>query len=133
MAVSGTEAKEQDVALGALDALSEATTSSIEGLNEVNEQFTVAKRRRRVGWSWQRIVSSTDLPSALSAVARTTADLGRASGEFRRSLAQVLRGEGIRLADIGHYLAVSRQRVGALIRSRRTESDDRASLPPDDR
>lgn len=77
MAVSGTEAKEQDVALGALDALSEATTSSIEGLNEVNEQFTVAKRRRRVGWSWQRIVSSTDLPSALSAVARTTADLGR--------------------------------------------------------
>ena len=65
MAVSGTEAKEQDVALGALDALSEATTSSIEGLNEVNEQFTVAKRRRRVGWSWQRIVVEHRSPERL--------------------------------------------------------------------
>jgi hypothetical protein len=119
--MAGFEVQVQDAALDALGTLSEVTESGIGGLTEVNKQFVTAQSRRRQGWSWQRIVSSTDLPTALATVARLTANLGRASGEFRRPLAQVLRDEGVRISEIGHFSEVTRQRVSALLRPRSSD------------
>jgi hypothetical protein len=118
--VTRTESSEQDPALDALDALSEATSASIEGLAEVNAQLEDVRGRVRQGWSWHKIVSSSDLGSAMTAVARISANLGRASGAFRRCLAKVLHTEGLRITEIGSLLEVSRQRVSALLRPDRT-------------
>ncbi len=112
---------EEDPALEALAALSEAAVSGIDGLTEVNEKLGAVRRRRCRGWSWRRIVSSTEMVDALSCVARLAAELGRASGEFRRLLARMLRHEGLQVTAIGRLLGVSRQRVSALVR---TESGD---------
>jgi len=112
------ETEQDDGALVALEVLSEVTASSIEGLSEVNERIEGARRRRGEGWSWERIVSSTDLAGSMSTLARLAAGLGRASGEFRRALAHALRSEGLRLTEIGRFLDVSRQRVSALLRPR---------------
>lgn len=122
-----------DGALDALTTLSEVTTSSVEGLNELNEDLADARQHRREGWSWQRIVAGGDLHHSLSTVAAIAADLGRASGQFRRSLARMLRSEGMLITDISRLLYVSRQRVSALLRSRTTESVDGrvGSFPPD--
>jgi hypothetical protein len=48
--MAGTQAVEQDVALEALSTLSDVASSSIDGLNEVNEGFATAQTRRRQGW-----------------------------------------------------------------------------------
>ncbi len=107
---------EEDPALEALAALSEAAVSSIGGLTEVNEKLISVRRQRCRGWSWRRIVSSSEMVDSLSSVARLAAELGRTSGEFRRSLARVLRHEGLQVTSIGRLLGVSRQRVSALVR-----------------
>jgi hypothetical protein len=119
--MAGIQVEQQDVALEALETLAEVTSSGIDGLNDVNEQLSHAQRQRRMGWTWHRIVANTDLADSLSAMARITAELARASGEFRRSLVHVLRGEGIAISEIGHFFAVSRQRVSTLLRPRPSE------------
>jgi predicted transcriptional regulator len=49
-------------------------------------------------------------------MARVAADLGAASGSFRRALAKALRGEGMQVNDIADNFGVSRQRVSTLVR-----------------
>jgi hypothetical protein len=113
-----TDTAEEDVALQALDTLSEVTSASIDGLTEVQSQLAQVRRRRRRGWTWRRIASSDDV-SPLASATGIAANLAVASGEFRRSLAHALRNEGMQLTKIGPLLDVSRQRVGALLRPRK--------------
>jgi hypothetical protein len=117
--MTDTANPEHDVALEALNTLSEVTASSIDGLTEVHSQLTRVRRRRRRGWSWRRIVSASDSPNPLAGVTHIAARLAIASAEFRRALAHALRNEGMQLTKIAPLLDVSRQRIGALLRPRR--------------
>ena len=108
-----------DPALEALTTLSEVASASADGLNVVGDELSSMKRRRSRGWSWRRILSSGSSASLLSDVARIVANLGGASGAFRRTVAQALKKEGMQLKDIASLLAVSRQRISAVIRPRR--------------
>lgn len=126
--MAGTETAETDVALDALEHLSDVTNSSIAGLTEVNVQLDDVRRRFAQGWSWQRIVSSTELSKSMSALARIAATLARAGGGFRRSLAQALREEGLRVTQIGGFLDVSRQRVSALLRHKAATDEEEATV-----
>jgi len=114
---------DQDVALSALNSLSQVTESSIDGLTDVNNRLAQVRRQRRRGWSWRKIVADPATPNPLSAATRIAADLAIATGEFRRALAHALRDEGLGLAKIGPLLSVSRQRVGALL-NRGRQADD---------
>ena len=116
---------EHDVALDALDALSDAAASSIDGLAEVHSQLAHLRRRRRRGWTWRRIISSEDSLHPLASVTRIAANLAIASAEFRRGLAHALRNEGMQLTRIAPLLDVSRQRIGALLRPRRRNGNTR--------
>jgi hypothetical protein len=124
-ALDTTEAThtEHDVALDALDTLSDVAATSIEGLTEVQTQLAQVRRRRRRGWTWRRIVSSEDSPKPLEKVTAIAANLAIASAEFRRGLAHSLRNEGLQLTKIAPLLEVSRQRIGALLRPRRQHGD----------
>lgn len=115
------ETDQHDRALEALEAFSDATKSSIEGLTQVQAQLQGAKRRRRRGWSWRRIVAEDGMLKALSSVVALTADISRSGGRFRRALAAVLRREGATTTELADLMGVTRQRVSALSRS---EPDD---------
>jgi hypothetical protein len=114
-----TAKTEHDVALDALDTLSDVAASSIEGLTEVHAQLAQVRRRRRRGWTWRRIVSSEESLHPLTSATGIAANLAIASAEFRRGLAHALRNEGMQLTKIAPLLDVSRQRIGALLRPRR--------------
>jgi hypothetical protein len=111
----------EDSALDALTTLSKVTSRGVEDLNAVQDDLATMEERRRRGWSWRRILASTESHNPLSDVARIVADLGIASGRFRRALARALRGEGMRINEIGSLLEVTRQRVSALVRNRRPD------------
>lgn len=122
--MSDTKQADEDLALSALNSLSETTASSTEGLTAVNSQLAEARRRRRCGWSWLRIASDTDVPNPLAIVTAIAADLAISAGEFRRALAHSLRSEGLPLSKIASLLDVSGQRVGALLhRARQSEKN----------
>lgn len=110
-----------DLALEALGALSEAAQASADELRSINDDIDTMRRRRSRGWSWRRIMASMDSPNALSAITGVAVRLGSACGEFRRSLAQTLRAEGMRTAEMGSLLGVSRQRVSALLHAKRPD------------
>jgi hypothetical protein len=106
---------DHDVALNALNSLSQTTESSIDGLANVNSQLAELRRRRRRGWSWRRIIAESDSPNPLAIATSVAANLAVATGEFRRALVKALRNEGLPLTKIAPLLEVSRQRVGALL------------------
>ena len=111
---------EQDPALDALTALSKAAESGADDLNLVKDRLAVMSRHRRRGWSWRRIATSADAVTPLSIAARVLADFGRAVGGYRRALATALRDEGVKVTEIADLLDVSRQRISALVRPRRS-------------
>ena len=113
----GQDEDDRDRALEALTALSQAAEKGVAGLNEVSEDLATMEEHRRNGWSWQRIATAT--PQLLPTMAGTVKDLGRASGQFRRSLAHSLRHEGMNVTEIAALLQVTRQRIGALLRPRK--------------
>ena len=112
-----TDAEQGDPALEALTTLSEVASASATELNVVGDELIAMKQRRRRGWSWHRILSSSS--SLLPDLARIVANLGGASGAFRRTVARALQQEGMQVKEIASLLAVTRQRVSALIRPRR--------------
>jgi hypothetical protein len=107
---------EEDPALQALDTLSVTAESSARELHHLGNELVAMKRRRKRGWSWHRTLVSSAALNPLAAVARIVSDLGRSSGAFRRALARSLRDEGMQVSEIATALAVTRQRVSALIR-----------------
>ena len=120
----GIDEHEGDPALEALSTLEAATAMSIAGLNEVQDQLSDLHKRRLHGWSWRRIYASDDAPQPLAAVTSIAANLGRASANFRRAVVRALHSEGMHLSSIGPLLAVSRQRVGVLLRHQREGAQD---------
>jgi len=113
---------EADPTLNAVTALSEAANSSVDELKLLDHQLSTMRRRRRRGWSWSRIVLASDAANPLRLTTGIVTTLAQASGALRRSLAQALRQEGMKMTEIARLFAVSRQRVGALFHSRRNEA-----------
>jgi hypothetical protein len=113
------DAEQGDPGLEALTTLSEVASASATELNVVGDELIAMKQRRRRGWSWHRILSSSSSSSLFSDVARIVARLGGASGAFRRTAAQALQREGMQVKDIASLFAVTRQRVSALIHPQR--------------
>jgi galactokinase/mevalonate kinase-like predicted kinase len=109
----------EDPALEALSTLSDVATSGAEELTSLGDNLAVMGQRRRRGWTWRRILSSTDAAGVLAGVAKVASSLGAASGSMRRALARGLRVEGMRVGEIADLFDVSRQRVSALVRPRR--------------
>ena len=113
------DAEQGDPALEALTTLSEVASASATELGAVGDELIAMKQRRRRGWSWHRILSSSSSSSLFSDLARTVTKLGSASGAFRRTAARALQKEGMQIKAIASLFAVTRQRVSALIRPQR--------------
>jgi hypothetical protein len=120
-----TQETEQDPVLDALESLSDVATSSAKDLISLDQDLADMQNQRRRGWTWRRIVAASDSPNALSKIAKIATDLGRASGEFRRTLVRGLRhDEAMQVTQIAKLLEVSRQRVSALIHPRRATDSE---------
>jgi predicted XRE-type DNA-binding protein len=112
-------AQTQDPVSEALTNLSEVAASSAKDLTALDEGLVDMKRRRARGTSWREIISSAGSPNPLAAMASIATNLGRATGALRRALAGALRNEGMQVTEIAKLFDVSRQRVSALLRTRR--------------
>lgn len=84
-----------DAALDALGGLEKVTATSIKELSEVQTQLEAVRQRRRHGWSWRRISTSSGAENPLALVTSITSQLGRA----RRGLPASARS---RAAQLGH-------------------------------
>jgi len=115
---------ERDLVLEALTNLSDVATSTADDLAELNEDLARMRRSRQLGSSWRHILSEPDTANPLSIVNKLAADLALACGGFRRAMAIGLRREGLAVTEIAGLFDVSRQRVGALIRSSGTGRND---------
>jgi hypothetical protein len=121
---------EHDPALEALGTLSETAEASARELNHLGNELATMERRRKGGWSWHQTLSSSVSVNPLSAIARIVSDLGRTSGVFRRAMVRSLRGEGMQVTEIAQMLAVTRQRVSALIHTKPVGEGATTSLVP---
>jgi hypothetical protein len=108
---------EEDPVLDALTGLSAAAASGAEDLAELNGDLARIRQSRLEGSSWRHIIATTAAPHSLSLMTKLVADLALACGGFRRALAHGLRREGLQVTEIATIFKVSRQRIGALIRS----------------
>ena len=112
-----------DPVVAAITTLSAVASSSADDLIRLNEDLAALRNHRVRGRSWHRIISEVDSPNPLSALTTIASNFARASGAFRRALAVGLRKEGMQVTEIAALFGVSRQRVSALIRTRRQEED----------
>ncbi len=108
---------EDDPVLDALTGLSEAAASGADDLTELNGDLAKIRQSRLEGSSWRHIITTSAAPHSLSLMTKLIADLALACGGFRRALAHGLRREGLQVTEIAAIFKVSRQRIGALIRS----------------
>jgi hypothetical protein len=129
MHMAETQAMEQDLVLGALASLSEIATTSANELLALTEDLADIRRQRIDGWSWRRIVSSEESPKPLSVLTHIASNFARASGGYRRALANGLRAEGMQVTEIASLFEVSRQRVSALIRPRNGDGQPSFTAP----
>jgi hypothetical protein len=108
---------QEDPVLEALTGLSEAAASGADDLTELNVDLARIRQSRLEGSSWRHIIATSAAPHSLSLMTKLVADLALACGGFRRALAHGLRREGLQVTEIAAIFKVSRQRIGALIRS----------------
>ncbi|HEY2214467.1 MAG TPA: helix-turn-helix domain-containing protein, partial [Acidimicrobiales bacterium] len=73
--------------------------------------------------TWRQIMSVAGVLKPLSGAARVAANLGAATGSFRRALAKALRAEGMPVNAIADNFGVSRQRVSTLVRPEAATSE----------
>ncbi len=119
---------EEDPVLDALTGLSEAAAAGASDLNELNGDLAEIRQSRLEGSSWRHIIAHTSAPKSLSLMTKLIADLALACGGFRRALAHGLRREGLQVTEIAAIFKVSRQRIGALIRTSDSgEASDRTA------
>jgi hypothetical protein len=107
---------EREPAVSALEHLSQVADAGATELRTIGDDLTTMQTQRKRGWSWRRILATSSLPQPLSRLSRLTAELGAASGAFRRALVRALRSEGMQITTIAGLFEVSRQRVSALVR-----------------
>ena len=86
------------------------------------------QRRRAAGWSWARILDWEPEPGILELLRRSGRRLSEALGQLAQAMASGLSSEGETRRQVGRRLAVSHQRVTAMLKGDRQRPDrDRAT------
>jgi hypothetical protein len=122
---SHTNTGERDPVVTALSTLSDVATSSASELLGLNDDLTAIREQRLSGWSWRRIMNDSRSPKTLSSITEIASNFARASGGFRRALAQGLRKEGLQVTEVASLFDVTRQRVSALLRPRQPDESEK--------
>jgi hypothetical protein len=120
-----------DDAVRALNELSVQLEQTIRELQAAGHRLEELARLRAAGHSWIDIVSNEDRPLIVETITRALDDLGAVGGRFRREEALALQREGISITRISQLFGVSRQRISALVRDRRTPGSSEETISPD--
>jgi hypothetical protein len=112
----------------ALDVVAEAAEEVAQDQRVVARRARTMQRRRDSGWSWARILDEEPEPGILELMRRSARRLADAVGHYAQDLASGLSREGETRRQIGRRLAVSHQRVSAMLNGHRDRrAGDRAS------
>ena len=99
-----------------------------------NDQRQVARRAREMqrqrdqGWSWTRIMEYDPDPGLVELLRRSRRRLSEATRRLAQAVASGMSGEGQSHRQVAQRLAVSHQRVSAMLKGDCRPSDDRDTL-----
>lgn len=102
-----------------LDEVAAAADEVADDQRQIARRARQMQRRRDSGWSWARIMDSDGDPGILELLRRSARRLSEARVQLARALAAGLSGEGESRRQIGRRLAVSHQRVTAVLKGDR--------------
>ena len=81
-------------------------------------------RLRREGLSWEEVLQEDESPRLTTVLAEGTQAMIQANSRVRRALAATLHAGGLSMERIGQLLAISRQRVSAVLKETGGPSTD---------
>jgi len=108
----------------ALEDVAAAADEVADDQRQVARRARAMQRRRDQGWSWERIMDWEPEPGLLGLLRRSGRRLSEATGRLAQALASGLTGEGQSRRQVGRRLAVSHQRVSAMLRGERRSAGD---------
>ncbi|HVL98941.1 MAG TPA: hypothetical protein VM324_06600 [Egibacteraceae bacterium] len=118
--MGGDTAEEpRDEVLEALDELVAALRDSTKANEQALKRADQIRRARNRGATYGEIVSGDDEPLIVHVTRANLNRLLEAASRFQRAQARALHAEGFTMERIGEIFGVTRQRVSALLRSRR--------------
>lgn len=108
------------------DAVLQAMDQLVAVMHEISHRNEEAARRvaemremRAQGLSYRDIATREEKPRLVELTRENLDDLLDAGGRLRRTCARTLHEQGLTMEQIAELLGVTRQRVSALLRSRR--------------
>lgn len=109
----------------ALEEVAVAADEVADDQRQVARRARAMQRRRDQGWSWARIMDWDPDPGLLELLRRSGRRLTWATGRLAQTVASGLSGEGQSRRQVGRQLAVSHQRVSAMLKGDRGPAGDR--------
>jgi hypothetical protein len=109
----------------ALEDVAVAADEVADHQRQVARRARAMQRRRDQGWSWSRLLDYDPDPGLLELLRRSGRRLSEATGDLAQAVASGLSGEGLSHRQVARRLAVSRQRVSAMLKCDRRPSGDR--------
>jgi hypothetical protein len=110
----------EDEFLGALTALEEVLAENNRRTALIKKRMAKIRRSRASGIPYAESVSTEDGPLIVQLLTESSTALDTCGASVRRAEAQALYDEGMTMEQIAERFGVTRQRVSALLRKRRT-------------
>ncbi|HET7416896.1 MAG TPA: hypothetical protein VFJ61_04630 [Solirubrobacterales bacterium] len=107
----------------ALDEVATAVEAAAQDQRRVARRARLMQRRRERGWSWAKVLEAEGSPGSAELLRSSARRVIASTGLLTATLARHLHAEGATHRTIARWLGVSHQRVGALLRGRRSASD----------
>lgn len=101
----------------ALEMVAAAADEIADDQRRVARRARAMQRQRDRGWSWGKILEREPVPGLLELLRRSGRRLTEVTGHFAHALAQGLTGEGESRRQVGRRLAVTHQRVSAMLKN----------------
>ena len=111
--------------LSALEDLAVAADQVADDQRQVARRAREMQHRRDQGWSWTRIMEYDPDPGLVETLRRSGRRLSEATGRLAQAVASGLSGEGQSHRQVARRLAVSHQRVSAMLKGDCRPSGDR--------
>jgi len=99
-----------------LDMIDLALTDNIARSHEIQRRVRLLKSQLANGTSLEDLVNAEESPRTVELISANLAILEGVGSDFRLSLAQALRREGLTIEAVAALFGVTRQRISALLR-----------------
>jgi hypothetical protein len=109
-----------DPVLNAFTALERVLLVNERRSAAMRERMEHIRKLRSQGLAYRTIVPAEEPPLIVEMLTQSAQELDRVGAEVRRNQARELHREGMKMDQIARHFGVTRQRISALLRTKRT-------------